>query len=75
MGTGSLSWKQSSWGVALTTYPYQVPRLQKQYSDTCIPPLGLHGLFYGECYLYFSYQPAKWHRNYKMPIIGSVHIL
>jgi len=34
--------------MALTTLPRIVPRLKKEYSLTSAPPLGLHGLFYGD---------------------------
>jgi len=46
-----LSRAQSSWGVALTTHPHLVLRLRKEQSYTSTPPLGLHGLFWGELYL------------------------
>jgi hypothetical protein len=32
--------------------PHLAPRLNKEYSYTSIPHLGLRGLFYGELYLY-----------------------
>jgi hypothetical protein len=38
--------------VALTTYPHLAPRLKKEYSYTSITPLGFHGLFWDEYYLY-----------------------
>jgi hypothetical protein len=38
----------------LTTHPHLAPRLKKEYSYTCIPPLGLLGLFWGELYLYLT---------------------
>ena len=32
-------------GVALTTHPHLSPKLEKEYSYTPAPPLGLRGLF------------------------------
>jgi hypothetical protein len=32
----------------LTTHPHSAPRLKKEHSCTCTPPLGLYGLFQGE---------------------------
>ena len=31
--------------VVLTTHPHPAPRLKKEYSNTSIPLMGLHGLF------------------------------
>jgi len=39
--------------VAYTTYPHLVPRLKKEHSYTSTPPVGVHGVFWGEVYLYF----------------------
>ena len=52
MGTMSLYHRLSYRGVALTTHPNLTLRLKKEYSYTSTPPRGLHGLFYGELYLY-----------------------
>jgi len=37
-------------GMALTTHPYLVQRLKKEYSCTYAPPPGLRGLLQGELY-------------------------
>jgi len=39
-------------GMVLTTHPHLVLRLEKQYSYTTTPPLGLHGLLLGKLYLH-----------------------
>ena len=44
----------SGWGVALTTHPHLAPRWKKGWSYTCTPFLCLHGLYWGELYLYFD---------------------
>jgi hypothetical protein len=38
--------------MTLTTHPHLAPGLKKESSYTSTPHLGLHGLFYGELYLY-----------------------
>jgi len=35
--------------------PHLAPRLKKELSYTSTPPLGLHGLLYGDLYLYFTF--------------------
>jgi len=47
VGTGSFLGGKA----AFTTHSHLAPRLVKEYSYTCTPPLGLRGLFYGELYL------------------------
>jgi len=42
----------SGQGIALTTHLHLVPKLKKEHSYTAITPMGLHGLLYGEVYLY-----------------------
>jgi hypothetical protein len=37
-------------GVVLTIHPHRAPRLKQERNSTSTPPLGLHGLCYGECY-------------------------
>ena len=44
--------------MALTTNHQLEPRLKKEYSYTCTPPLGLHGLFWYELFTFHLYQPA-----------------
>jgi hypothetical protein len=41
---------------ALNTHPHLEPRLKKEWSCTFTPPLGLHGLFWGELY-FFTFTP------------------
>jgi hypothetical protein len=41
-------------GLGVDQPPPLAPRLKKEYSYTSTPPLGLHGLFYGELNLYLS---------------------
>ena len=50
-------------GVALTTHLHLAPRLKKEQSYTFTLPLGLHGLFQGEIYLYL-YEFSK-----KIPVL------
>ena len=52
--TGSLSRGLSGRGVASATDPHLAPRLRKEYSYTCNPPLGLRGLLFGELHLHFT---------------------
>jgi hypothetical protein len=47
MGTGLQQWR----GVD-HPLPSSVPRLKKEESYTSAPSLGLHGLFWGEIYLF-----------------------
>lgn len=54
IGIGSPSHKQSSQGVALTTQPYLLRRLRKEYSYTLTLPLDFHGLLKGEFTFLFS---------------------
>ena len=63
MGTGSLSRGSSGRDVPLTTHSYLASRLKKEYSYTSAPPLGHHGLFYGELYLIYlcSYTFMAWY--------------
>jgi hypothetical protein len=49
MGIGSPCREFSGWGVALT-HLHLAPRLQKEYSYTSTPLLGLRDLFEGELY-------------------------
>ena len=35
--------------------PYPVPKLKKEHSCSFTPLLGIHGLFYGELYLYYHF--------------------
>jgi len=50
-GTGSFPGvKRPGSGV---DHPYLEPRLKKEYSSTCTPPLDLRGLLQGEIYLIF----------------------
>jgi hypothetical protein len=49
MGTGFFpAVKRPGHGV--DNPPHLAPKLKKEYSYTSTPPLGLHGLFYGEFY-------------------------
>jgi hypothetical protein len=41
--------------VALITHPHLALRLKKEESYTSTPPLGFHGLLYGELYHYYYY--------------------
>ena len=57
MSTGSFSgvkWQ----GVALAIHPHVAPRLKKEQSYNCTPPLGHHGLLKGKIYFYFNFYPG-----------------
>jgi len=45
--------------------PHLAPRLKKEYGYTSTPPLGFHGLFYDELYVYvylhFAGNTARMH--------------
>jgi hypothetical protein len=45
---------KASRNVALTTHPHLAPRLKKGYTHTSTPPLGLHGLFWGELHHFYD---------------------
>jgi len=45
MGTRSLPRVKAAGGVVLTTHPYLVQRLKKEYGYTYTHPLGLFGIF------------------------------
>jgi hypothetical protein len=51
MRTGSPSQRKSGVGVTLTTQPLLAPTLKTE-SYTSNHPLGLHGLLWGEVYIY-----------------------
>lgn len=61
-------------GMALTTHPHPLLWLDKQYSYTTIPPLGLHGLLLGRLYLHLY--PYLYHRvHFNEPFIfKGVHM-
>ena len=50
-GTGSFPGVQRP-GRGVEHPPHLSLRLKKEYSYTSTPPLGLHGLFWGDLYLY-----------------------
>jgi len=61
-------------GMALTTHPHPVLWLDKQYSYTTTPPLGLHGLLLGKLYLHlYPYLYHKVHFNEPF-IFKGVHM-
>jgi len=60
VGTTYLSRGQSGRSVALTTHPHLAPKLKKEWSYTSTLWLSLHGVLYGENYLYsftFTFNP------------------
>ena len=50
----------------MTTHPHLAPRLNKECSYTSTPPLGLHGMLYGDLYLYTQYFTFLF-QKYKVP--------
>jgi len=48
--------------MGLTAHSHLALRLKKEYSYTYTPPLGLHGLFQGDLYLYYEVISSLQHR-------------
>jgi len=60
MGAGVLSRCKNGRVVTLTTQPHLAQSLKEEYSYSSTCPLGLHGLFQGELYLYIDTYNDVW---------------